>query len=204
MEDENIIPEVVNYSLEDKFTMENIENRRIYITQEITGELASEVVYHILRYNRCDKGIEVKKRTPIIVYIDTGGGDCTAAFSIIDAIMMSKTPIYTVNIGKCYSAGVYIFLSGEKRYATPNSTFLQHDGTFGVNDSYSKTIDAVEFDRVQYSSHIKKFVLNRTNISAEQYDANFRKEWYFYPTEGFEIGYVTNIIGVNCDIDDIL
>lgn len=204
MDEEVMIPANVNYTLDDTFTLEDLADRRIYIATGITDSVAAEVVYRILRYNRIDKDIDIEDRIPIIVYIDTVGGDCSAGFSIIDAITLSKTPVYTVNVGKCCSAGAFIFLAGSKRYSMPSATFLQHEGTFGVQDSFSKTIDSVEFERIQGSCHIKNYVLSRTNISEEQYNANMRKEWYFYPTEGKEIGYVHYIVGVDCDIGEIL
>lgn len=204
MEDEIMIPANVNYTLEDTLTLEDIADRRIYIATGITDAVATEVVYHILRYNRLDVDIPVKQRLPITIYIDTCGGDCSAGFSIVDAIMLSKTPVRTVNMGKCYSMGALIYIAGQERYSMPSATFLQHEGTFGVHDSVSKTIDAVDFERLHCSKYTKDYVLSRTKISEEQYDANARKEWYFYPTEGKEIGYVHYIVGVDCDIDEIL
>ena len=45
-------------------------------------------------------------------------------FIILDAIKLSKTPVYTINIGTVQKESLYIFLSGFLRYSYPNSTFL--------------------------------------------------------------------------------
>ena len=87
------IPEMFNYNYDDTFAMEDIKLRRLYINSEIDEEILESIVYHILRYNRIDKDTPTKDRKPIIIYINTPGGSVTDGFSLIDAILNSKTPI---------------------------------------------------------------------------------------------------------------
>lgn len=88
---------VLNLGLEDTFSMEDLEGRRLYINWEIDDSVVESVVYHILRYNRQDRGIPVEERTPIKLYINSPGGSVTDGFGLIDAIITSKTPVYTIN-----------------------------------------------------------------------------------------------------------
>lgn len=60
-----------NFDLEDKYLLEDIENRRLYLDDEIEPELVQSVIYHILRYNRLDKDIAIEERKPIIIYINS-------------------------------------------------------------------------------------------------------------------------------------
>lgn len=87
---------------EDCFDLEDIENRKIMLNDEITTEAIERLTYHIIRYNGIDKGIPVEDRRPIRIYINSPGGSITDGFGIIDAIRLSKTPVYTVNLGICY------------------------------------------------------------------------------------------------------
>lgn len=66
--------EVFNYCLEDKYEIEDVEQRRIYINYGIDEEVIDTAVYQILRYNRMDKGKPREEREPIIVYINSPGG----------------------------------------------------------------------------------------------------------------------------------
>lgn len=194
----------LNYTYMEMLEMETIEDRRLYIDAEIDGTVLNSVSFHITRYNRQDRGIPIEKRDPVIIYLNTPGGSATDGFGIIDIIMESKTPVYTVNQGVCYSMGLCIFLAGSKRYAMKNSTFLLHDGSAMVIGSTNKMKDRFNFISGQMEDKMKEYIVDRTSITEEQYDNNLRREWYFYPEEGKQLGVVTHIVGSDCDFDEII
>lgn len=198
------IKESFSYCYSDKFDMEDIANRRLYINSEIDENIIEGVVYHILRYNRIDKGIEKEKRQPIIIYINSPGGVVTDGYSLIDAITTSITPVYTVNLGIAYSMGFLIFIAGEKRFSMPSATYLCHDGSSMALDSMSKLKDRIEFETGEMEQHTRNYIINRTNITEDKYLENYRREWYFYPHEAKRLGVVTHIVGEDCDINEIL
>lgn len=193
-----------NYCFEDKFEIENIKNRRLFINYEIDESVIDNIAFHILRYNRLDKNIPRENRQPIILYLNSPGGSVTDGFGLIDTIINSVTPVYTVNLATCYSMAFLIFLAGDKRFGMPNSTYLCHDGSSMAWDSMSKLKDRVEFETGQMEEHTKQYILSRTNISEEQYSSNKRKEWYFYSDEAKSLGVVTDIVGIDCTIEDII
>lgn len=198
------IKEVYNYSWTDKFSVEDIEERRLYINDIIDSEVVDSIVYHIMRYNREDKEIDVKERKPIILYINSNGGSVPDGYAVIDAIMNSITPVYTVNQGYCYSMGFLIFLSGSKRYCMPSATFLMHDGSTMGWDSTAKMKDRMDFETKQVEEYTKKYIMSRTSIDEKLYDEKYRVEWYFYPTEAKKNGVVDYIVGEDCTIDEII
>lgn len=204
MDTNEVVGGNINYCLEDVFTMEDIENRKIHLNCDIDTKAADSVVYHILRYNRLDIGKPVEERKPITIYMNSKGGSVTAGFAIIDAMLHSKTPVYTVNIAECYSMGFLIFIAGEKRYAMPSSTYLCHDGSSFAYNLMGKLKDHMEFELGQMEEYIKRYVVSRTSITEKMYVKNYRKEWYFYPEEAKNLGVVTHIVGIDCDIDEIL
>lgn len=198
------VVENFTYAYSDKFEIEDVENRRMYINSEIDEFVVTDLVYHILRYNRLDKEIPVNERKPIILYINSPGGNVTDGYALIDAIMTSKTPVYTVNLGIAYSMGFFVFIAGERRYSMPSATFLCHDGASGGYDSMNKLKDRIEFETGQMERYAERYILNRTSIPEKQYRDNLRKEWYFYPREAKELGVVTHIVGDDCSIDEII
>jgi len=195
---------IFNYCLEDRFEIEDDEQRRIYINYGIDEKVIDTAVYKILRYNRMDKDIPREDRKPIIIYINSSGGSVTCGYGLIDAIMTSNTPVYTANLAECYSMGFLIFLAGEKRFGMPSSTYLCHDGSSMAWDSISKLKDRMEFETGQMEKHTRKYVLSRTTISDKLYDEKYRTEWYMYPEEAKQNGIVTHIVGKDCDINEIL
>lgn len=204
MSEEKKIHETYNYSYSDKFDFEDLENRRIYINCDIDENVIDSAVYHIFRYNRIDKDVPAENRKPIIIYINTPGGIVTDGYCLIDAIRSSITPVYTVNIGTCYSMGFLIFIAGKKRYCMQSSTFLCHDGFAGAIDSMNKLRDRVEFETGEMEVYTMNYIMEQTKITEEQYSANKRKEWYFYPEEAKKLGVTDYIVGIDCDIYEIL
>lgn len=195
---------VYNYYYEDKFSEEDLDNRRLYLNSEIDKDAIDNLVYHIIRYNRIDKGIRKEARKPIILYINSPGGNVADGYGIIDAILSSKTPVYTVNIAMCASMGFLIYLAGDKRYSFAHSEFLMHDGSTMGFDSIAKMKDRMEFETIQLEKMTKEYIMSRTNIDEKLYDEKYRVEWYFLPDEGKKIGAIDYIIGKDCSIEDIL
>lgn len=205
MKDNEIkISETYNYEYSDKFDIEDNEQRRIYINSEIDENIVDTAVYHILRYNRLDKDTPITSREPIKIYINSPGGLVADGYALIDAIKLSKTPVYTINLANCLSMALLIFISGHKRFSMPHAEFLLHDGSSGCFDSVSKMQDRLKFESEQIEKMTKEYILSNTSITKEQYEMNMRKEWYFLPQEGKSIGVVDSIIGEDCELDEII
>jgi len=197
------IKQVLNYGLEDKFQLEDLKQRKLYINFEIDENILNDITYHILRFNTEDKGKEISERKPILLYCVSNGGSVNDGFGLIDVILNSKTPIYTINLSYNYSMGLLIFLSGSKRFATQNATFLLHDGQNFMYNSSAKLRDAMKFEE-QREKRIKEYVLSRSKLTSEEYDKNYRVEMYLYSSEAKEKGFVDLIVGEDCTIDEII
>lgn len=198
------VTESFNYCYEDKFEMEDSEGRRLYINCIIDESVVDTAVYNILRYNRMDKGVPAEERKPIIIYINSPGGSVIDGYSLIDAITLSKTPVYTVNLGACFSMGLLIYMAGHKRFAFPRSEFLLHEGFISDGDSVSKVKDYLDFQSNQVEVMTKDYILEHSKIGSDEYDRNMRKEWYFLPKEGKKIGIVDYILGEDDELDTVI
>ena len=163
----------------------------------------SDIVHQIMQFNVDDKDIPPEERQPIRLYISSVGGEVDPGFSLIDAITMSKTPVYTINTGYEYSMGFLIGLAGHKRFTFPNAKFLLHDGSSFVYGSSGKVQDQAEFNK-RAEVKIKDYVVSRTKITSKQYNAKQRIEWYMFADDAKELGVVDYIIGTDCDVDCVL
>ena len=198
------VKSVIQMSYTDEFEVNDLKERRLFINDEIDSGIIDSIVYHILRYNKEDKGLAIKDRKPIYLFLNSNGGSVVDGYGVIDVMMTSKTPIYTINQASCFSMGFLIFLAGQKRYAMPRSEFLMHDGSTFSWDSTAKAKDRMEFEAVQLEQVTKQYILNRTKIDEKLYDEKYRVEWYMLPEEAKRMGVCTDIIGIDCDIDDIV
>ena len=192
-----------NGLVEDIFYLKDLKQRKLFIAANISQETVEDAVRHIMQFNREDADITAEERKPIILYVSSNGGDVDAGFELIDVIMNSKTPVYTINLGYQYSMGFLIGLAGHKRYAMPNAKFLLHDGSNFVFDSGAKAQDRMEFNK-KMESRIKDYILPRSKLTTEEYDSKYRIEWYMFSDEAKEKGFVDFIIGVDCGLDEIV
>lgn len=195
-----------NYCLEDLFTFEDLDNRRLLLNGDIDDSIIESVLYHILRYNRIDakEGKKPEDRTPIIIYINSLGGEVESGLGVLDAILLSQTPVYTVNIGCAKSMACLIYMAGHKRYSLPKSSFLLHEGVAEYSGHLYKVADRIRFDINQMETIIEDFILSHSSISKTTYKNNIRNEWYFLPEDGKSLGIVDYIVGKDCSIDEIL
>lgn len=185
--------EIKNY--EDLLSLNNFHKRIILLTDidEDAGEGVAELIRY---YNQIDSdlGIAPEDRQPVKIYIDSNGGSVFSAFVIIDAITLSKTPVYTINMGVALSAGFEIFIAGHKRYAYPNAVFLFHEGS-----TSSHLMDAGKFRNFAnfydlLIERAKNLILNKTNIDIETYKEKRNDDWWFFAEEAIELGVCDEIL----------
>ena len=192
-----------NGSLEEIFYVKDLLRRKLSISTEIEQSSVEDICRHIMQFNAEDKDIDVKDRKPILLYIVSNGGDVDAGFELIDTIMSSKTPVYTINLGYQYSMGFLIGLAGHKRFAMRNAKYLMHDGSNFVYNSGAKAQDQMSFNR-KVEERIKQYVTSMTKISPELYDEKERVEWYMFADEAKALGVTDYIIGEDCELDAVI
>ena len=192
-----------NWGVNEVFYLKNLKDRKLFLTCDIDECIIDDIVSHILQYNADDKGKPVEERKPILLYCSSNGGSVDPGVELIDVIRQSKTPVYTINLGYQYSMGFLIGLAGHKRYGSKTAKYLMHDGSNFIYNSGAKAQDQMEFNK-RIEARVKEYVLDRTKITSEMYDAQMRKEWYMFSDEAKELGVTDYIIGEDCDLDEII
>ena len=194
---------VKDKSLDDLFFLQDFKNRKLFLIDDIDWNTIGGYVRNILQFNREDMGVPVEDRQPIKIYLSSRGGDPMAAQALIDAIRSSATPVWTINLGICYSAGFLIYVSGHVRYAMPNATFLHHDGEMMSSNSIAKTHDYMDFNR-RCEQREREYLTSVSNVSLDEYDSRYRTEWYMFADEAKGLGFVDKIVGKDCSFDEIV
>lgn len=195
---DQLMTEYLNNTSELK-DLDNISERydtinRVLLLNGI-DEAVGDAITHLIRmWNMADKGIPVEERVPIKLFIDSSGGDLTSALMMADAITLSKTPVYTINMGTAYSGGLLVFVTGHKRYSFPSASFLFHEGSTSLD-----SIDAGKFKNYAgyYSNLIdrmKNYIIKNTKVDEELYKEKSRDDWWFFVDEAIELGFCDEII----------
>lgn len=168
-------------------------DRALFIS-DITPELA-DAIEHIIRiYNVMDKDLSIEERQPIKLFINSDGGSALGCLEIIDSIALSKTPVYTINIGMAASAALDVFICGHKRFCYPNATFLFHEGSTAPG-----MLDAGKFRNYsdwyeKLLQRLKNICLTHTKVTPELYKEKKNDDWWFFADEAIEYGFCDEIL----------
>ena len=171
-----------------------IKNRSVLIgdIDEETGSIVDNFIRFWNSYDR-ENNIPISQRTPIKVCVDSNGGDFLSTLTVIDAIENSETPVWTVNIGRAYSGGLFIMCAGHKRLAYKRSSFLFHEGSSGVSGDANKFQNYADFYKT-LRNEMKKIMLEKTNITEEEYISHAKDDWWFLSDEALEKGVIDEIV----------
>lgn len=167
-------------------------DRSFWINDEITDNLL-EFAKLIMKYNKEDVGKPIEDRKPIKIFISSPGGDLDSTLSFIGLIGLSKTPIWTINMGWAYSAAGLILMAGHKRFIMPNCSVLIHSGSGMLGGSFEQTTEQMK----NYKALVDKmrdFILSKTKIDVKLFKKNQSKDWYINTEEALSLGIVDEIV----------
>jgi ATP-dependent Clp protease, protease subunit len=134
-------------------------------------------------------------RTPIELYISSCGGSIYDALSFIDYIRLMQTPVHTIAMGKCMSAGTLLLIAGDRRFATLNSTILIHQMSSGTFGNFQTMLeDMEEFQRLQ--DLVNDLIMTYTNIDADflQQIQESKYDYYMDAEEALQLAIIDEII----------
>lgn len=151
------------------------DRRKIWIDLEIDGSIV-EFERMILRWNLEDRDVPQEERKPIWVYLMNYGGDADMMWSMVDIIHLSKTPVYTVNLGNCSSAAAIIFIAGHKRFMLPGAKVMIHEGSAGFEGDATKVLDNAAAYKAMLA-RMNKYILDKTEIPARLLNRKRSNDW---------------------------
>jgi ATP-dependent Clp protease, protease subunit len=109
-------------NLEDEIERTLLQNRRLFFSDEVNQETATEVIRKLWYLELTAPG------KPITLVINSPGGSVDAGFAVWDQIKMISSPVTTLVTGLAASMGSILSLCAQKgrRLATPNARILIH------------------------------------------------------------------------------
>lgn len=151
-------------------TQPKVEQRYLYIRDEITIASCSAIIGEIIDANvpdeyMDDKGKKVIDPLPDVInlLITSSGGDMSAAYALINVIRGSKIPVRTIALGEASSAALCILMSGHQRVVTPFTSLMSHQFLSEAGGSYDQIKNLVtEFDT--YYKKMQQLYLECTGL----------------------------------------
>ena len=136
---------------------------------DITYDTAANVVDWILRNN-----LNLDDKPDVLtLFLNSAGGDLSAAWSIIDVIRGSSIPVRIIGLGQIASAGLLIFSAGKKGYRilTENTSIMSHQYFWCLEGKHHELLAAEKEVNMTQDRLLKYFrkVTGLTNAQITQY-----------------------------------
>ena len=175
-----------------------LHNRTIIFNQEVE-ETIIESIYLPLRDFEND---DITK--PVTLILNSPGGSVSDGFFLAHYLSQYKKPLNIIVTGYAASMAAVILAGGGKnpnvtRVCYPSTYALIHDGYVAIPPSESKTAGDVMAFNEKVDEAIRAFIIDNTNITPEQYDAQARKQWFISAQEMLELNLIDKIIGKGDD-----
>jgi ATP-dependent Clp protease protease subunit len=169
------------------------EQNRIYWVDTQIDDSTLGLVKFIIRCNKEDAGKPTDERKRILVMIDSPGGSVEVLASLIGAIKVSKTPVWTCCYCTAYSAAADLLACGHKRFALPMTSMMFHAGSACYMGSQNDINSAKKF-----FDGIGKRVTDEVN-SRTKFDNKFLKklktdDMYMNEEEALKYGVIDEIV----------
>ena len=179
----------------------NQKSRIIYLDYIIDEDFIQLVGNQIIEYNIEDKGKPVEERKPIVILINSGGGNLETCFAVVGIIEQSKTPVITVNLSSAHSAAGLMLLAGHKRYCMPRSQMLIHKGSAsGISGNFDEIADSMKSYKKIVDDMIN-LICDKSKIERKDITKNCKPDWFLPVEQQIALGCVDKVLD---SLDDIL
>jgi ATP-dependent Clp protease, protease subunit len=177
------------------------ESRTVFVSGEVDSELAQKVNRQMLAMERADN------TAPIVLWIDSPGGEVYSGFAIYDTARFITPRIITVAAGMAGSMGSVIALCAEKedRFALPNSKLLIHQPLIGgAIRGQASDIEIHANDIIELKKKMHRLYAERTGTKIEKFQELMDRDRWIEPKEAIELGLISKILSNRKELDEIL
>lgn len=165
------------------------QRREVWLTGEITSEVADAVIAQILHLDAEDPDAE------ITLYIDSPGGSVTAGLSIYDVMQAVSADIHTVCVGTAASMAAVLFAAGDRREILRHGEVMIHDPLVSGGISGSALTVQEKSNRLMDKRKVLSGILaEHTGKNIKQIHKVTAKDTYFGAEEAVEFGLADVVI----------
>ncbi|MEN6297322.1 MAG: ATP-dependent Clp protease proteolytic subunit [Rectinema sp.] len=165
-----------------------LKTRTVLLVGEVDKDLSEKVVRQLLLLDSISD-------EPIMLLIDSPGGDVYAGFSIFDVIRFIKAPVRIVGIGLVASAAALILIAvpKDRRFGLPNSSYLIHQPLSGMNGVATEIeIHARELEKTRV--RINELIAEATGQPLEKITKDTDRDFWMNASEASQYGLIGKVI----------
>ena len=191
----NLVPMVIKRSFDGERSMDLysrlLDERIIMLCDSFDDDMASSIVAQLLYLASEDSTKD------ITMYINSGGGQITSMWSIIDTMNLIKPDVSTICIGMAASAASTTLIAGAKgkRYILPHAEVMIHQPLGGTRGQASDIeISAKHILRTKDLLH--RFFADKTGQTLAKITKDMDRDYWMNAQEALKYGIVDKILEV--------
>lgn len=177
------------------------ESRIIFVSGEVNSELASKVNRQLLAMERANP------TKPIVLWIDSPGGEVFSGFSIYDTARFIQPRVITLAAGFAASMGSVIALAAEKadRLSFSNAKFLIHQPLLsGVIRGSASELEIHALDIIATKKKLHRLYSERTGQPLERFEELMNRDHWIDPKGALDLGLISKVIETRDQLDSLL
>jgi ATP-dependent protease ClpP protease subunit len=180
-----------------------------YITNKESGDTEEPGVEFAMA-NRFIKNLQFllwNGADRIQIHMKTCGGDWQEGIAIYDALKVCPVPVTILSYTHARSMSSLIFQAASRRVMMPNSYFMFHDGTMGIEGTVKQVESAVEFSKLAtatmlniyadamkrkgcFSKRSRAFILGWLRAQMDK-----KEDVYLTPEQAIQYGLADEVLG---------
>jgi len=127
----------------------NIDTREIFLHNYYSSDDDNPGVEYKMSNNflKNIRALEIKSASPIVIHMQSVGGEWSDGMAIYDAISMSRCHVTMIAYGQAESMSSIIFQAADKRFMTPNTYFMSHYGSTAAGGGYLDVQNWVKYEK---------------------------------------------------------
>lgn len=183
-----------------------LDDKKIILNGEIDRDSISEVAMMIKKWNiqddreekntmcsHCNNPSFDRKKEPIYVFINSGGGCYSSSMAICSAILSSKTPVITSVVGFAGSGAALIAMCGHKRIASRYSRIMIHQGSLKIRGEMTHANILMD-ECNRETLEMLNFISSHSKIKLKELkEKTSGKDWYFTAEEAKVAGLIDEV-----------
>jgi len=165
-----------------------LKERIIFLGTGIDDQVANTVVAQLLF-------LDSQNQDDIKLYINSPGGQVTAALAIYDTMNFIKSDVSTICIGVAASAAAVLLSAGEKgkRFILPNGEVMIHQVMGGV-EGQATDIDIHAKHILKIKEKLNKILAKHTGQKISKVTQDAERDYFMSAKEAKKYGLVDKVI----------
>lgn len=166
-----------------------LKDRIIMVNGEVTDDSMTSFISQMLFLNN------ENPNKPIMIYVNSPGGQCTSGLAAVNVMRYIKAPITTVCLGMAASMGSVILSCGDKgsRYALPDSTIMTHQSIGGATGTIQDAKVEMEYwDRL--NTRLSMILAKNCGMTLREYERTVDRNNWMFAEDALKYGIIDEIL----------